>query len=68
MFLTHTTQASDRWDLIAWRYYGNALDYGRIVEANPHIPISAVLPAGLTVLVPIIESDEQSEALPPWLK
>jgi phage tail protein X len=68
MFLTHVTEASDRWDLLAWRYYGDATVYGRLIEANPHIPISPVLPVGATVYIPIIEQAEQASELPPWQK
>lgn len=69
--LKHTVTAGERWDMLAWRYYGNPFAYGRLVEANPAINITAVLPAGATVLVPLITVAEQAAQrdtsnLPPW--
>ena len=49
-FLTHISADGDRWDLLAWNYYGDATLFGPIVMANPAIPIEPVLAAGLTVV------------------
>ncbi len=66
-YITHITAAGERWDLLAWRYYGNATLYSPIIMANPSVPIEPVFEAGLTVLIPILQ---QSQALavnlPPW--
>ena len=32
--LRHLTREGDRWDLIAWRYYGNPLEISRLIAAN----------------------------------
>ena len=34
-FLTYITGDGDRWDLLAWRYYGDATQFGPIIMANP---------------------------------
>lgn len=68
MFLTHITKDGDRWDLLAARYYGNALEYERIVNANPHVPLAPMLPSGLRLAIPVIEQADLSEDLPPWLR
>lgn len=66
-FITHVSAAGERWDLLAWRYYGNAALYGPIIMANPSVPIEPVFEAGLTVLVPILQqSPAASMNLPPW--
>lgn len=67
-YLQHTTGAGQRWDTIAFQYYGDALAYERIVAANPQIPIVPALPAGIVLLIPIIEAPEviTGEDLPPW--
>lgn len=67
-FLEHLTQAGDRWDSLAWRYYGDPFGYERIVAANPHIPIGPMLIGGLKVLVPVIEEPAvlKGDGLPPW--
>lgn len=69
--LEHITTEGERWDTLAWNYYGNPFMYSRIVEANPSVNISTRLPSGLVLLIPIIPADEAStvlanEDLPPW--
>lgn len=70
MFLVHYTQHGDRWDLLAWRYYGEALEYERIIAANPELPITPELDAGVSVLIPVLAPTAlptpQTER-PPWL-
>lgn len=68
MYLNHITTEGERWDLLAYRYYGNALLYERIVAANPHVPLTPTLPSGLTLSIPLIEQQDLSEDLPPWLR
>ena len=34
--LKHTVKQGERWDNLAYYYYGNALDFERIINANPH--------------------------------
>lgn len=71
--IEHVTREGERWDSLAWQYYGNPYDYGRIIEVNPDLDISARLPSGIVVLVPILplaaaQAAEQLAAtdLPPW--
>lgn len=69
--IEHITVEGDRWDTLAWRYYGDPMAYGRIIEANPALDISTILPSGQVVLVPILPLAEtrqalQDEDLPPW--
>lgn len=72
MYLVHRTQQGDRWDLLAYQYYGAPLAYEGIVAANPELPISGELPVGVPVLVPVLTPAEVlpalSESLPPWLR
>lgn len=70
-YIEHITAASERWDTLAWKYYGDPFDYGRIIKANPALDIGAVLPAGVVVLVPVLSAAEtecrlNDEDLPPW--
>ena len=66
----YTTIEGDRWDLIAFKAYGNALEYARIVRANPNIIMGKTLPAGIAINVPIVSPENDfslSDArLPPW--
>ena len=68
-FIPHLTQAGERWDLLAWRYYGDATLYGPIIQANPAIAIEAVFEAGLSIGIPLLVVDEAVQGaadLPPW--
>lgn len=68
-YLPHIVTEGQRWDSLAWQYYGDAYAYERLVAANPGIPLAPILPTGVTVLVPIVQAPEvltNSEDLPPW--
>ena len=68
-YIIHVTKDGERWDSLAYRYYGNALLYEGIVRANPHVPIKPILDAGITLRIPILErSDIETDKgdLPPW--
>ena len=68
-YVEHKAQAGERWDDIAYQYYGNCFQVNEIIDANPHIGISPFLPEGETIIVPILEkSNKQStnESLPVW--
>jgi phage tail protein X len=63
------TTAGERWDTIAWKYYGDATLFGPIIQTNPQIAIEAVFEAGLNIGVPILVVNQaaQNQAdLPPW--
>ncbi|WP_433886058.1 tail protein X [Pseudomonas vranovensis] len=68
MFIPHTTTEGERWDQLAWRYYGDAHRYQPIVQANPHVPLTSALPAGLTLAIPMLETVLATEDLPPWMR
>lgn len=66
-FLNHITMAGERWDLLAWTYYGDPTLFSPIIMANPSIPIEPAFEAGLSVGVPILQMTPASPAdLPPW--
>lgn len=69
MYLKHITKEGERWDMLAYRYYGDALAYERIVAANPHVAVTPALAGGLMLAIPVIEETETlTEDLPPWLR
>ena len=43
LYIPHLTVAGERWDQLAWHYYGDPTLYGPIVMANPSIPIEPLL-------------------------
>ena len=74
-YLEHVAKPFERWDHLAWHYYGSPAQYGLIIAANrklapPLQPIPEFLPAGATVRIPIVEGSLKArpEDLPPWLR
>lgn len=69
-FIEHITTQGERWDALAYRYYGDATQYERIILANPHVPYVPVLDSGVVLAVPVIDkTDTQTlEDVPPWLR
>lgn len=66
-FITHVTRAGERWDLLAWRYYGDPALYSPIIMANPAIPIEPVFEAGRVIAIPILQKGRAAPSdLPPW--
>lgn len=66
--IRHLTTEGERWDLLAYRYYGDPHAYEQIILANPGLALRPVLPGGLMVVVPVREAEDIviSEDLPPW--
>ena len=69
-YIEHITMAGDRWDAIAYRYYGDAALISPLAEANDHLQLLPMLPAGLAVRVPLIGDTDamDSQELPPWMR
>ncbi|TYG34155.1 hypothetical protein FW755_03150 [Lonepinella koalarum] len=66
--LKHIVKQGERWDHLAYYYYGNALEYARIVQANPHIAFCEVLPTGAEVYIPVLTvKPTDNTDMPPWL-
>lgn len=72
-YLEHLTVAGDRWDLLAWDYYGDASKDTLIIEENRELyatsllSIPALLPTGLILRIPVIEQSALDDSqLPPW--
>jgi hypothetical protein len=66
-FLTHISSSGERWDLLAWKYYGDPSLFGLIVLANPNVPIEPVFEAGLRILIPVLQKlSVGGSNLPPW--
>ncbi len=73
-YLEHKTVSGDRWDLLAWRYYGDATKQAVLLEANRSLYLNPiripdlVLPGGITLKVPMLDADAVVAVadLPPW--
>ncbi|POZ60180.1 MULTISPECIES: tail protein X [Chromobacterium] len=68
MFLKHTCKEGERWDQIAWHYYGDVGQMVMLIAANPQAPISETLPGGLQLAIPLLEAKDDAliDQLPPW--
>lgn len=72
-YLQHVTGPNERWDTLAYRYYGDANRTHPIIRANRSrfsaelSAIPAVLPVGITLLIPILDPEPvAADLLPPW--
>lgn len=63
----YKTKTNDRWDTIAYKFYGDVFRTKELIEANPDISISPILDSNLTLIIPVLEkTSTNSEALPVW--
>lgn len=72
-YFEHHTIDGDRWDLLAYRYYGDQHKQTVLLEANrdlfvdPLVIPPMILPSGMVLKVPVIEDEElNDDDLPPW--
>ncbi len=67
-YLSHITTEGERFDLLAYRYYGNAYAYQAIVEANiAQIGVPPIFDSGIILRIPMLPAAQTiSATLPPW--
>lgn len=66
-YIIHITKQGERWDTLAFKYYGDAARFLPIIEANKALPVSESFPGGLRVFIPVLEAETTStDRLPPW--
>jgi len=72
-YLEHITAPGERWDLIAYRYYGDAKLMHHILMANPDLvgatdkSVPLVLEPGTALRIPVLEQSQiAATQLPPW--
>lgn len=70
-YTEHITGEGDRWDNLAWKYYGDPYAYEGIIRANPDVPIIPILPSGVRLLIPMLDPLTVTSAPPagllPWV-
>lgn len=68
--LQYQTRQGDRWDLIAYHYYGDATLIDGLIAANPHLPLAEQFTANLTVFIPVLQAPVKTaqEDMPPWMR
>lgn len=65
-FLAYVTGPADRWDTIAWKAYGDPTLVSGLILSNPTLPISPVLPPGVTLYCPLIAAPAPPPSSLPW--
>ena len=65
-YKTYNSQPNDRWDTIAYEFYGDCYNFSPLLEANPSVAISPFIPAGTELIIPVLDITEQNQDLPPW--
>lgn len=72
-YFEHVTIDGDRWDLLAYHYYGDASKQSVLLDANrslfiyPIVVPPLLLDAGITLIVPVLSDEEVDDStLPPW--
>ena len=63
--MRYITHQGDRWDLLAWRFYGDPYLYEPIMLENPDLMRYTVLPEGIVIEIPEI-LDTPEVIKPPW--
>ena len=58
MFLSISPVTEQRWDTLAWHYYGDPLGYPGLLRRIRITAITPVLPSGVVVLIPVIDAGE----------
>lgn len=74
--LVHVVGPMERWDHIAWTYYGDASAYRVIIDANRQLftgplgPVPPAPPYGTRLTIPIVDATPRPrpQDLPPWLR
>lgn len=65
----YITLEGERWDTVSWKAYGSVELIPLIAAANPSVPITDRLLAGVTLIIPVIDSGDKvvdTNLLPPW--
>lgn len=65
-WIEHTTCNNERWDEIAYKYYGNCFLFNQIMDANPQVPKEPFLPNGIIIKIPVEKTEAFNNNLPPW--
>ena len=65
-YQTHVTIEGDTFDGLALRYYNEEQLASRIISANPDFCDVLIFEAGEVLRIPIYDTVETPETLPPW--
>ena len=63
---TYTTKQGDMWDLISYRLTGSNDQIIPLMQANPQYTETFIFPAGVVLVVPVLNNLVDYNVLPPW--
>lgn len=66
--IEHITIEGERWDQLAYRYYGDPGRVEPIIRANPDVAIVPILTSGIKLRIPVLAptTSATTGGLPPW--
>lgn len=66
-YYIYKTETAERWDTIAYKFYGNCYLYTKLISANPHVAINDKIPANTMMKIPKLETTKNTTTdLPIW--
>ncbi len=66
-YTDYITIEGDMFDIIALKFYSEESFAHHIMQANPEYISTIVFEGGITLKIPVFDTLETSESLPPWL-
>jgi phage tail protein X len=65
-YVIYTTYPNDRWDLIAWRVYGDLTQIAALIAGNPQVPINCQLAQNTVIYAPVLTTPASPTVPSPW--
>jgi hypothetical protein len=62
----YTTGYNERWDMVAWRLYGDPTQVNSLIMANPGVPIACELPQATYLIAPLLPPPGPAPSSTPW--
>lgn len=67
--INYTTKQGERWDQLAYRFYGSVKSMNVLTDANPTVSLSPIIDSGTDLIIPIVDNSTDSVItvnVPPW--
>lgn len=65
-YVEYDTSASDTFDELALDFCGNEMYASEIIALNPDYADVLIFGEGVTLILPVYETEANAETLPPW--
>ena len=64
-YILYKAKQNDRWDILAYRFYGDMYRQKELIEANGHVKLTPSIEEGEQLFIPILE-DLPTTSIPIW--